>query len=210
MEKAHNLSVLSGIGHGFFNRLDSQNVAHPLLMTQVHSADVRVIEKADESMPSVDAWVTKTPGLCLTVKTADCAPVLLADAKNRVIGAAHAGWKGAFQGVIENTVLAMLQQGADLSTIHAAIGPCLHRDSFEVDMAFTALFPKTEHRFFTPMASGKFLFDFVAYVRHRLNRIGIQSVEVIDIDTYTHPDYFSYRLEPENPGRQFSCIWLEK
>lgn len=210
MEKASNLSELKGIGHGFFNRRDSQTVSHPLLMTQVHSADVRVVQSADFSEPMLDAWVTKTPGLCLTVKTADCAPVLLADAHHKVIGAVHAGWKGAFQGVIENTILSMLKQGADLNHIQAAIGPCLHQPSFEVDEAFTALFPKTEQHFFTPKERGKFLFDFVAYVRHRLVRAGVQNVDVIDIDTYTHPDYFSYRLEPDNPGRQYSCIWLEK
>lgn len=210
MEKANNLSALKGIGHGFFNRWDSTNLSHPLLMTQVHSADVRVIDKMDETQPMVDAWVSREPDLCLTVKTADCAPVLLADADNRVIGAVHAGWKGAFQGVIENAVLEMLKKGAKLNKIRAAVGPCLHLESFEVDTSFKALFPKTEDRFFIAKGENKFLFDFIAYIRHRMERIGIQDIEVIDIDTYTHPDYLSYRQEPDNPARQFSAIWLKK
>lgn len=209
MEKVKNLSELTGIGHGFYNRFDSADVAHPLLMTQVHSADVRVVTTFDETHPQIDAWVSKTPNLCLTVKTADCAPVLLADPVAGVIGAAHAGWKGAFQGVIENTVLEMLKLGAHIHTIRAAVGPCLHRESFEVNADFRALFPVTEHRFFTSKGD-KFLFDFVRYVSHRLERIGISSIDVVDIDTYTQADYLSYRREPENPARQYSCIWIEE
>lgn len=209
MKQANNLLTLSGIEHGFCNALDTQDVSHPVLMTQVHSADVMVLEKSTDTMPEVDAFVTSWPYVKLTVKTADCAPVLLADDKNGVIGAVHAGWKGAFQGVIENTILKMLEQGAELKYIHAAIGPCLHKDSFEVSEDFKALFPRTEHCFFD-QKDGKEYFDFVAYVIHRIRRAGVNSVDAIDIDTYTSSDYFSYRREPENPGRQYSCIQIVK
>ncbi len=208
MLHAANLADLSGIGHGFYNRFDSKDVPNPLLMTQVHSADVRVISAPDLSQPSVDAWVSKTAGLCLTVKTADCAPVLLADPIAKVIGAVHAGWKGAFQGVIENTILEMMKQGADLKHIRAAVGPCLHRESFEVDSGFKALFPVTENHFFTARGD-KFLFDFAAYVRYRIQRAGVQNIEVVDVDTYTDTNYLSYRRDPVDPARQFSCIWIQ-
>lgn len=209
MKQVDNLSILNDIEHGFFDAQDSQTVCCPVLMTQVHSADVLVLDDYTDTLPVVDALVTKVPNIKLTVKTADCAPVLLADGQNGVIGAVHAGWKGAFQGVIENTILKMLEQGADLKHIHAAVGPCLHLDSFEVSSDFKALFPKTEHHFFV-QKNDKEYFDFVAYVVHRIRRSGIESVDVIDIDTYSSPDYFSYRREPENPGRQYSCIQIVK
>ena len=207
MKQANNLLALSGIEHGFCDALDTQDVSHPVLMTQVHSADVLVVNEYTDTMPMVDAFVTKMPNVKLTVKTADCAPVLLADNTNSVIGAVHAGWKGAFQGVIENTILKMLEQGAELKHICAAIGPCLHLESFEVSDDFKALFPRTEHHFFI-QKDGKEYFDFVAYVIHRIRRAGVNSVDAIDIDTYTSSDYFSYRREPENQGRQYSYIQI--
>lgn len=209
MKRANNLLALDGIEHVFYNADDSQTVRHPVLMTQVHSADVLVLENGTDSAPEVDALVTKRSCINLTVKTADCAPVLLADGKNKVIGAVHAGWKGAFQGIIENTILKMLEQGAEIKCIHAAIGPCLHLDSFEVSADFKALFPRTEYCFFVQKGDKEY-FDFLAYVIHRLRRAGICSVEAIDIDTYTSDDYFSYRREPENIGRQYSCIQIVK
>lgn len=209
MKQANNLLALEGIEHVFCNAEDSKTVFRPILMTQVHSADVLVLDEYTDMMPAVDALVTKCPNLNLTVKTADCAPVLLADNKNGVIGAVHAGWKGAFQGIIENAILKMLEQGAELKHICAAIGPCLHLESFEVSDDFKVLFPRTEHHFFV-QKDGKEYFDFVAYVVHRIRRAGVKSVEAIDIDTYTSPDYFSYRREPENPGRQYSYIRIAK
>lgn len=209
MKQANNLLTLSGIEHGFCNAIDTKDVIRPVLMTQVHSADVLVINEYTDTLPAVDALVTTHPNIKLTVKTADCAPVLLADSQNGVIGAVHAGWKGAFQGVIENTILKMLEQGAEIKYIHAAIGPCLHKDSFEVSEDFKALFPRTEHCFFE-QKGGKEYFDFVAYVKHRIHRAGVNSVDVIDIDTYPSSDYFSYRREPENPGRQYSYIQIVK
>lgn len=207
MEQTKNLLALDEIEHGFYNATDSQTVRHPTLMTQVHSADVLVLENDTDVQPEVDAFVTARPYINLTIKTADCAPVLLADAKNKVVGAVHAGWKGAFQGVIENTILKMLEQGAELKHIHAAIGPCLHLESFEVSDDFKALFPRTEYCFFE-QKDGKEYFDFLAYVIHRIRRAGVKSIEAIDIDTYTSSDYFSYRRDPKNPGRQYSCIKL--
>lgn len=206
MKQVSNL-ILAGVEHGFYETADSKTVENPLLLTQVHSADVMVVQSYTDSSPKVDGWVSNTKGLALTVKSADCAPVLLADPVARVIGAVHAGWKGAFQGVIESGILAMVRQGADIKNIVAGVGPCLHLESFAVGAEMKALFPVTEHQFFHLM-NGEDHFDFLAYVVHRLNRAGVQNVETIDIDTYVDKAYNSYRREPENPARQYSVIKL--
>ncbi len=200
---------LSGIVHAFYDATDYEQAPNPFLMTQVHSADVLVVDEYTPPFPHVDALVTRERGVCLTVKTADCAPVLLADERAGVIAAVHAGWKGAFQGVIENTILTMIRLGAEPDRIVAGIGPHLQRDSFEIDTAMKSLFPSTEDRFFTPVGDDKFLFDFQSYLEHRLHRAGIQKIGSIMVDTYTDSNYFSYRRDPENPGRQYSCILIK-
>ena len=122
--------------------------------------------------------------------------------------AIHAGWRGAFQGIIENTILEMVRHGANLNTIHAGIGPHIQKNSFEMGQEIKNLFPKTEEFFFSSV-NGKILFDFDSYVIHRLERAGIQSVESVGDDTYPDPTYFSYRRDPANPGRQFSSIIIK-
>lgn len=201
------LSSCPQVAHGFFNAAESGALKDLIFMNQVHSADVSVIDKVPETTPKVDALVTKTPGLKLAVKTADCAPVLFADAVHGVIGAAHAGWKGAFQGVLEATVLAMIGQGAVLKDICAGIGPHLQKESFAVSKEMLDLFPVTQHTFFEQTGE-RILFDFNAYVRHRLNAMGLKSVDGVRMDTYTDPMYFSYRRDSENPARQYSVISL--
>lgn len=207
MEQADNLKNLKGIRHGFYNAAESKSVVRPMLLTQVHGADVLNVEAPRFDMPKADAWVTNKSKIELVIKTADCAPVLLADDRNGVIGAAHAGWKGAFQGVIENTVLAMLRLGARVEHIKAAVGPCLHTKNFEVGADMKALFPVTEHIFFK-ILNGKEHFDFTAYLMHRLRRCGIESICFIDADTYENAAYNSYRRDKANPGRQYSVISL--
>jgi len=119
--------------------------SHFLTAYQVHSPDVAVVTKpwTPESRPKVDAIVTATPGLALGVSAADCGPILFADAQARVIGAAHAGWRGAFMGVLESTLAAMETLGADRTRIVAAIGPLIRQRSYEVGEEFI-------HRFFRP------------------------------------------------------------
>lgn len=201
------LSSCSRVTHGFYNADESSLLKGLVLMNQVHSADVLVVSEKPEQMPAVDALVTKTPGLKLAVKTADCAPVLFADPVHGVIGAAHAGWKGAFQGVLEATVLTMLHQGAALENICAGIGPHLQKESFEVSKQMLDLFPVTQHVFFERI-NDRILFDFHAYVRHRLDTMGLKSIEGVRVDTYTDSAYLSYRRDPENPARQYSVISL--
>ncbi|MGE0179254.1 MAG: peptidoglycan editing factor PgeF, partial [Sphingomonas sp.] len=183
---------------------------------QVHSADVVVATLAwpDDSRPHADGLVTDRPGLALGIVTADCVPVLLADSATGVIGAAHAGWKGAFAGVVEATVAAMVALGAHRSRIAAAIGPCIARKSYEVDDGLFRRFTEAEpanERFFTAGREGHHQFDLEAYVIARLAEAGVTKAEALGLDTYADPDrFFSFRRathrgEPTY-GRQLSLI----
>lgn len=185
---------------------------------QVHSADVVTVTAPidDDARPRADAMVTDRPGLLLGILTADCAPVLFADRDAGVIGAAHAGWKGAIGGVTDATIAAMEALGAHRDRIVAAIGPCIARASYEVDDAFAQRFevddPANE-RFFTRGKPGHHQFDLEAYVAHRVAAAGVTTVEMMGLDTYADPDrFFSYRRathrgEPDY-GRQISLIGL--
>jgi YfiH family protein len=170
----------------------------------------------EDARPHADAMVTDRPGLALAILTADCTPVLLADRDAGVIGAAHAGWKGAWAGVIESVTAAMERLGARRERIAAAIGPVIARRSYEVDEAFLRRFlaAEPEHeRFFTPGREGHHQFDLEAFVLARLAAAGIGHAEALGLDTYADPDrFYSYRRathrgEPTY-GRQFSIISL--
>ena len=168
-----------------------------------------------------DGAVTTNPHLLLGIKTADCAPVLLADYKHGVIGAAHAGWRGAYKGIVENVVVLMLEHGAKLSDIAAAVGPCIQQPSFAVqdDMRQILLDLSAENaRFFEPDADGvHFYFDLGGYVETRLKNAGIENIENCRINTYPAQNgYFSYRRNthlglinvPKDYPTQYSCICL--
>lgn len=185
---------------------------------QVHSADARYVATPwpHDERPKADAMVTDQPGLLLGILTADCAPVLLADPQAGIVGAAHAGWRGALAGVTDSAIAAMEEIGADRSRIAAAIGPCIALPSYEVDAAFRDNFTQDDpanDRFFIDAASGKLHFDLPAYVRHRLLGAGVGEVETIHLDTYSDADrFFSYRrathLGESDYGRQISLIGL--
>jgi hypothetical protein len=192
-----------------------------LLVTvhQIHSPDVVYAGPwPDDGRPRADAMVTDRPGLALGILTADCAPVLLADAEAEVIGAAHAGWKGALGGVVEATVTAMERLGADRARIAAAIGPCIARKSYEVDEGFFRRFaeadPENERFFAAGEREGHHQFDLEGFVLSRLAAAGLGRIEALGEDTYTQPDrFFSYRRathrgEPDY-GRQVSLIALQ-
>ncbi len=185
---------------------------------QVHSADVVVANiRADDARPHADAIVTDRPGFVLGILTADCAPVLFADPEAGVIGAAHAGWKGAIGGVTDSTIAAMEKLGAKRERVAAAIGPCISRASYEVDAAFYARFcdadPASERFFADGQCAAHHQFDLEAYVAHRLAVAGITRVAALGLDTYSQADrYFSFRRathrgEPDY-GRQISLIAL--
>ena len=205
MKQANNLSKLEWVRHGFYNALDSKTVQNPILMNQVHSVDTLFVQKMPENNPQVDALITDTKGLVLTVKTADCAPILIADTKAHIVAAIHAGWKGAFQGIIETTILKMFEKGASFKTLVAAVGPHIQKQSFQADEKMKALFPVTEHHFFEPTKTG-YLFDFDAYVLYRLKRAGVQNIDTLLDDTYPNTEYYSFRRDPQNPERQYSVI----
>ncbi|MGN7293249.1 peptidoglycan editing factor PgeF [Rhizobium sp. SAFR-030] len=184
-------------------------------VNQVHSPNVVTIDAAYAGeRPSADALVTAAPGIVLGVLAADCGPILFADAKNRVIGAAHAGWKGALAGVAENTVEAMIALGAQRDEICACLGPSIGRDSYEVGPELVERFLSEDAvfaEFFTPSnKAGHAMFDLPALTTRRLQRAGIRA-ENLGIDTYSDPQrFFSYRRtthagEPDY-GRQISAI----
>jgi YfiH family protein len=187
---------------------------------QIHSAEAVYADAPwpDDARPHADALVTDRPGLALGILTADCTPVLFADREAGVIGAAHAGWKGAFGGVIESTVALMEARGADRARIAAAVGPVIARKSYEVDESFLRRFTETDpenERFFTPGREGHHHFDLEAYVLARLAAAGITRAESLGLDTYTDPQrFFSYRRATHRGeadyGRQLSLIALPR
>jgi YfiH family protein len=189
--------------------------AQLVTVKQVHSP-LAVIAEApwqEDAQPEADAIVTATPGLALAIVTADCAPVLFADREAGVIGAAHAGWRGAHGGVLEATVAKMEELGAERSRIVAAIGPCIAQASYEVGQDFREQFDPADNPFFAPGRPGKWQFDLEAYVARRLAAAGLENVAKLGLDTCSAPDrFYSHRRsvlagEPCY-GRQFSLIAL--
>ena len=192
--------------------------ARLVTLYQVHSPDaVAVIEPWDDRVRSrADALVTATPGLALGILTADCAPVLFADREAGVVGAAHAGWKGALGGVTDSTISLMETLGARRDRIAAAIGPCIARASYEVDEGFLARFAEADpanERFFAGGKPGHYQFDLEAYVAHRLAAAGVTRIEMLGLDTYADPArFFSFRRATHRGeadyGRQISIIGI--
>ena len=189
-----------------------------LTARQVHSARVEVIERTftQDERPTADGFATRTPGIALGILTADCAPVLFADATAGVIGAAHAGWPGALAGVLEAIVSAMAGLGAEAANTVAAIGPCIGKESYEVGPEYPAPFLAEEPvnaRFFAEAAGGHYQFDFQAYIAARLTALGLSEVVASGHDTCAEEDrFFSYRRSvlrgEEGYGRGLSAIAL--
>lgn len=184
---------------------------------QVHGAEcVEAGEWADAQRPQADALVTDRQGVLLGILTADCAPVLFVDRSVGVVGAAHAGWKGAVAGVTDSTIGAMERLGANRARIIAAIGPCIAQASYEVDGGFrTAVLTESadNDRFFITGAPEKWQFDLEGYVAARLERAGIAGVERLGLDTYADEErFFSFRRATHRGeadyGRQMSMIGL--
>ncbi len=187
---------------------------------QVHSPDVMTVSAAVplDERPHVDAMVTDRPGLLLGILTADCVPVLFFDRKANVVGAAHAGWKGAISGVTDNTIVAMEALGASRAYISCAIGPCIAQASYEVDAGFRDRFLEQDQdneTFFEAGKPGHYQFDIEAYVAGRLADAGIQQIEKLGLDTYANEDrFYSYRRSchrgEDGYGRQISLIGLRE
>lgn len=190
-----------------------------LTVHQVHSPTVIRVTGiwTPATAPQADAMVTNLPNIGLGVLAADCAPVLFADETARVIGAAHAGWKGAFTGVLEATVEAMVDLGAARTRIVAAIGPCISRDAYEVGPEFRGRFLEASaanEKWFTPSArESHFMFDLPAYAASRLDAAQISTVAELGVCTYADEKrFFSYRRTTHRGetdyGRQMSAIAL--
>src|SRR5947209_8441863 len=192
---------------------------HLVTCYQIHSPDVIVATErwTRENSPRADAIVTRVPGLAIGVTTADCGPILFAEAQAGVIGATHAGWQGALTGVLEATVAAMEKLGAQRDHIRAALGPMIRQPNYEVGAEFVQRFKAADaanDRFFAPASRpGHMMFDLPGYIRSRLERAEIQGIEDLGLCTYADPiRFFSYRrtthrAEPDY-GRHVNAIVL--
>jgi polyphenol oxidase len=193
---------------------------HLLSVHQVHSPDAVVATDPWPGgvRPRADAIVTRSEGLAIAVTTADCGPILLVDPNARVIGAVHAGWKGALTGILESTVEAMEKLGAERSGIVAAIGPLIRQHSYEVGGEFVDRFTETDAEnalFFLPsVREGHAMFDLAGFIRTRLENAGVLMIDDIGVDTYSDERCYSYRRsvhrkEPDY-GRHVHAIVLER
>ncbi len=217
----------AGLGSGdereaiFENRRRAVDAVLPgarlVTVHQVHSADaIEAGDWPDDDRPHADSLVTDRPGILLGILTADCAPILLADRDAGIVGAAHAGWRGAVAGVAASTIAAMERLGARRDHIAAAVGPCIAKANYEVDPTFAdrllAASPGND-RFFTDGPAGKPHFDLESFVVASLAAAGIARIEALGQDTYAQPErFFSFRRathggEPDY-GRQLSLIGL--
>lgn len=188
---------------------------------QIHSPQVVVAETPwpSDARPRADGIVTRMPGLAIGVSTADCGPVLLADPQARVIGAAHAGWRGALSGIVEATVAAMERLGAARERIRAALGPMIRQPNYEVGSdlmdRFTADDPESGWFFVPAQRQSHALFDLGGYIAARLRRAGVTQIEDVGLCTYAEPGRFysyrraSHRAEPDY-GRHINAIALAR
>jgi YfiH family protein len=191
-----------------------------LTVFQIHSPDVAVASRPWDTTtrPKADAIVTRTEGLAIGVTAADCGPILFADPAARVIGAAHAGWKGALTGVVEATVEAMEKLGAERANIVAAIGPLIRQPSYEVGNEFVERFVEADAEnslYFLPGArEGHAMFDLAGFIRGRLENAGVLMIDDTGIDTYSDERFFSYRRsvhrKESDYGRHVHAIVLER
>ncbi len=192
-----------------------------LLLNQGVSNVALYVDEASYDMSEADGAVTTKKGIGLCIRTADCVPVLFEDRKNGVIGAAHAGWRGAFKGILENVIKLMIEKGAELTNIRAAIGPCIMQKSYEVDRNFYSQFIEQDLQnkkyFVSGKQEGYFYFDLSGYCLDRLKTSGIKDVEASNLDTYSlKEEYFSFRRftheglvgKPKDFPTQISLITL--
>ena len=185
---------------------------------QTHSTTVHIVQDSTES-PRADALVTNQPQIALGVLTADCGPVLFAEPDARIIGTAHAGWQGAFGGICAATVATMEQLGAKRARIQVAVGPCIAQQSYEVGSEFFARFcgDSTDNAaFFLPSTrENHHLFDLRGYIRDGLGKAGLESIEILQNDSYREEDlFFSWRRSchrnEADYGRGLSVICLDQ
>ncbi|HZP69545.1 MAG TPA: peptidoglycan editing factor PgeF [Pseudolabrys sp.] len=186
---------------------------------QIHSPDVVTVTEpwTRDNRPRADAVVTRMPRLAIGVSTADCGPLLLADSDAGVIGAAHAGWRGALAGVVEAAVAAMVRLGAERSRIVAALGPTIRRQNYEVGPELVERFladdPANARHFSPSPREGHAMFDLGGYIGQRIEQAGVGHFEDLGLCTYEEPDrFYSYRRSTHNGepdyGRHINAIAL--
>lgn len=195
---------------------EAMSVGPLCILKQTHSTQVEtIVGPIEAGSVDADAMVTATPGLALGILTADCTPILFADPQAGIVGAAHAGWRGTVDGIVGNTIAAMVALGADPARILAAIGPTIHGENYEVGEQFKAdflaLHPGGDDHFHTPPGA-KAHFDLPGFVAEQLAAAGVKTVERIGFCTYGRPDlYFSHRHATHHgtrTGRQIAVIGL--
>lgn len=206
-----NLNVIKQYFHSPYNVLK---------LKEIHSNKVYVFNDLS-ILPSVDkieadALVTKIKNLVIGISTADCVPILFSDEKNEIIAAAHAGWKGAIAGVIENTIDEMIKIGSNIKEIKAVIGPHLKVDNFEVKDDFIKILENNNLYAlkFVLKKDNKFFFDITKFVKNILKNKGVNHIYNVNLDTYTNPElFFSYRRschqKKDKLGCHFSAIMLK-
>tara|TARA_Y100001936_G_scaffold253227_1_gene316606 strand:- start:1024 stop:1818 length:795 start_codon:yes stop_codon:yes gene_type:complete len=187
---------------------------------QVHGTDVVAVEQPwnRAEAPRADGMVTARAGIALGILTADCAPVLFADNQNRIVGACHAGWRGALDGVIESTVSAMESLGAQRENIAAAVGPCIAQPSYQVGLEFRNKFTEQNAKFSSYFADDDethLRFDLGGFVQLRLERAGLSKIDVIDMDNCAETEsFYSYRRSTlsgeQDYGRGISVIVIRE
>jgi len=183
---------------------------------QIHSSNVITVHDTKDSCGAVDAMVTDQPDITLSILTADCQPVLFADANAGIIGAAHAGWRGALDGILEKTLQKMIDLGADRQKVVALIGPCISQDAYEVGPEFMEKFTaddKKSWRFFAKGRKDRLHFDLPSYSLDKLQKAGVNHAEWTRHCTYSDPKrFYSYRRSQQNGetdyGRLLSLISL--
>ncbi|MDR0630654.1 MAG: peptidoglycan editing factor PgeF [Holosporales bacterium] len=181
------------------------NISGLVMLNQGHGNYVHLIdEKTDLSITQTgDSIITNQPRILIGVGTADCAPILLCDKETRFIGAIHAGWRGVIAGVIENTIKKLQSLGC--SNITAAIGPCLQKQSFKVDPEIITQVHKT----YLFESDDQIYFDLPLLINDKLSELGVNKVSMINIDTFSNNDFFSYRRQSGHCGVQFSGLYLK-
>ncbi len=193
------------------------DTSHLVSAFQIHSADVAVVEAPFTERPKVDGLVTRVQGIALGVLTADCGPVLFADEKAQVIGACHAGWKGAVSGITDATVLAMERLGALRENIVAVLGPTISQSAYEVGPEFPKAFleqdPAHQKYFIPSVKCGHYMFDLPTYLSDRMRAFGLGQVHDLALCTYADEDrFYSYRRAThrgeKDYGRLISAIAL--
>ena len=189
-----------------------------ITLNQKHSNHVIFFEneKSIKNKLSGDAIVTKIKNVAIGILAADCAPILLYEPKKKIIGCIHSGWKGAFNGVVKNTVKKFKELNSDLNELIAVIGPCIKKESYEVKIDFYNRFTNQNPRnkyFFEKTNDNKFFFDLRAFINDEISNLGIKNVENIEIDTFSERDFFysyrrSYIKKEKDYGRCISVILM--